>query len=50
MIISQLLGAFAVDCSKATFSSTLFAQAISVSFLFPSSAPGITYFVFCGIT
>lgn len=30
MVISQLLGVFAVDCSKAEFSSTLFAQALLV--------------------
>lgn len=40
MIISQLLGGFAVDCSKAKFSSTLFAQALSVDLtLFSVSLP-----------
>lgn len=37
MVISQLLGVFAVDCSKAKFSSTLFSVALP-EFLVVSSA------------
>lgn len=44
------MGVLAVDCSKATFSSTLFPQPLPVSFLFHSSAPGIICSLCCGIT
>lgn len=40
MVISLILGVFTVDCSKAEFSSTLFAQALSVdSTLFSVALP-----------
>lgn len=50
MIISQLLGISAVDCSKTTFLFILFAQALPEYFPFLSSALKRIYSVFCGVT